>query len=393
MRMRIQRIPGRLSMTLAASVTVCGCLFPSLAHSASAEPKAEARTAPYGSSGRGAQPAVKWIPFPDERLSVCGLPWFRQNAPDLCRFPRRTLDGLPKRVQSLARFPAGGRIRFTSNTSQLRIRMQATERASLRNMSPFGSRGLDVYVDGFYWSSVCVGGSRDQEAVFFHGAERRSKRITIYLPLFQQLRVLAIGVDEGAELKPPPSFSRKRPVVFYGSSIAQGACASRPGMTYQAILARRLNVDFVNLGFSGSGRGEPEVVRLIAQIDACCYVFDLGKSYRTQPEDVYAAMLAAIRASRPNVPLVCMTPIFSTREFFDAEYAELSRYTRKVMRNATVKRIQGGDDRVILVEGLDLLGRRDAHAFQEGVHPTDLGFARIADRLAPMLEGILPAEK
>jgi len=108
-----------------------------------------------------------------------------------------------------------------------------------------------------------------------------------------------------------------------------------------------------------------------------------------QPADVYAAMLDTIRSSHPSVPIVCITPIFSTREIFSADYAALSTHTRNVMRQAAVQRIEAGDTLTRLVEGLDLCGQDDADAFQEGVHPTDLGFARIADRLLPTIRDVL----
>ena len=177
----------------------------------------------------------------------------------------------------------------------------------------------------------------------------------------------------------------RRPLVFYGSSVAQGAGACRPGMTYEAILARSLNMDFVDLGFGGNGRAEPEMVDLVNEVEACGYVFDLGKSYGTQTGDAYAAMLEAVRASHPEVPVICVTPIFSTREFFDSGYLDLSLHTRQVMRDAAVERRKAGDAKTFLVEGTDLLGPEDADGFHEGVHPTDLGFRLMAERLAPVV--------
>jgi hypothetical protein len=160
-------------------------------------------------------------------------------------------------------------------------------------------------------------------------------------------------------------------------------------MSYEAILTRRLGLDFVNLGFSGAGKAEPEVVELVAQVDACCYVFDLGKSFGGQPAEVYGAMLDTIRRAHPDVPLVCVTPIFSTRESFDGAYADLSEHVRDAVRQAVRERAESGGGRLHLVEGTDLLGPGDADAFHEGVHPTDLGFMRVADRLEPLLRQVL----
>ena len=332
---------------------------------------------------------MQWIPLSDDRLTVSGLPWLDENAPRLWRLPARSANHLPDAVRKLMRYPDGGRMRFASNSSQLRLRVSAAHLTRMGSMSSYGSRGIDAYVDGSYWCSAAVANTGSQDLTLLQGATRQTRRITVYLPTFQEVQVQAIGLDAGADVGPPTPFALGKPIVFYGSSIAQGACASRPGMTYEAILARRLNVDFVNLGFSGAGKAEPEVVEFVTQLDACCFVFDLGKSYRRQPADVYGAMLDTIRAAHPDTPMVCVTPIFSTREFFDSSYADLSKYVRDVMTRAAAKRIQAGDAKIHLVDGLDLLGRDDADAFQEGVHPTDLGFSRIADRLEPLLRKLL----
>jgi lysophospholipase L1-like esterase len=336
---------------------------------------------------------LRWVTFPDERLEVCGLPWFKENSPLLWRLPKQAAEKLPLAVQRLMKFPTGARIRFSSDTGSLRIRVEASRVYSHSHMSPMGSSGLDAYVDGQYWASATVSREGEQELTFFQGSARGTKQITIYLPSYQEVSVLAVGVDAGAELGTPVAFAERRPIVFYGSSIAQGACAGRPGMSYEAILARRLDVDFVNLGFSGSGRGEPEVVDLVNRVEACCYVFDLGKSYRMQPVEVYAEMLRRIRAAHPGVPIVVMTSIFATREWYDPNWAELSEYVRDVAKQAAGAMIGAGDRDVHLVDGLELLGPADADGFQEGVHPNDLGFTRIADRLEPTLRQILRASR
>src|SRR5208283_5052762 len=107
-----------------------------------------------------------------------------------------------------------------------------------------------------------------------------------------------------------------RPVVFYGTSITQGGCASRSGMSYQAILGRMLNIDFVNLGFSGNGMGEPEMAQAVGDIDAACYVLDFGQNNQKVEalEKVYAPFLATLRAKHPDTPILAITPIYSARE-------------------------------------------------------------------------------
>jgi hypothetical protein len=160
-------------------------------------------------------------------------------------------------------------------------------------------------------------------------------------------------------------------------------------MSYLAIMARRLDIDFVNLGFSGSGKGEREVVSLVSALRACCFLFDLGKSYGRQPESVYSEMLDAVRSQHPETPLVCITPIFANRELYSSEYRDLSEYVRGVVRTAVSRRRAARDPLVHLVEGLELLGPEDADCYHEAIHPTDLGYARLAERLGARMRDIL----
>ena len=113
--------------------------------------------------------------------------------------------------------------------------------------------------------------------------------------------------------------------------------------------------------------------------------------YGVQPADAYLEMLRSVRKTHPETPIVCITPIFSTRELYNSDYADLSRHVRDVVVKAATAMIDGGDKNTHFVNGLELLGAGDADAFKEGVHPSDLGFARMADRLEPLFKKILPA--
>ena len=336
---------------------------------------------------------MKWIEFPADAFEVCGLPWFAGNAPELWRLPARVEGRVRDPVWQLGRFPSGGRIRFAADTTKLAIRMVCAPFVARHNMSPYGRSGLDVYVDGSYWNSVCPSAPGEQTGTFFDQADRQMRQFTIYLPLYQELRVLSIGVDEGAQVQLPAAHQRPAPIVLYGSSVLQGAGACRPAMTYEAILGRSLGLDYVDLGFGGNGRAEAEVVELLAEVDACAYVFDLGKSFDMQPASVYVRMLERLRAAHPNVPQVCLTPIYSTRESLDAEYLALSLHTRQVVVEAVQALHAAGDTGVFLMHGFDLLGPHDADAFHEGVHPTDYGFWLIAQRLQPLLAQVLAGRR
>jgi hypothetical protein len=338
---------------------------------------AETNAAAAGSAADA--PALKWLPLSDKQLEVCGLPWIKENGSNLWRFPGSARDIVPRAVWSRAQVPDGGRIRLSCNSTRLAIRAQA-----VREVSRGGH--FDAFVNGEYVGSVRATRTQAMDLVFFENKDRARRDITIYLPNNQQVQVVGVGVDADAQFHPPPPFARKQPMVCYGSSVLQGTGASHPSTTYPAALARALNLDFVNLGFGGAGKGEPEVVALVNQLDACCYLFDLGKSYGAPTPERYAKMLDTIRASHPGVPILCVTPIYSIKEGNEPAYRKRSEDLRVTMRQAANDRRQAGDKQMLVVEGLELFGEADKDFFHDPLHPNDEGNKRMATRLAPVVK-------
>lgn len=330
---------------------------------------------------------LEWIPSGDPRFEVNGLPFYRENEGRLWRLPARAEGTVPTAVWNLARCPSGGRIRFRSNTEALAIRLTYPSLPGMRNMHAFGQAGVDAYVDGEYLASVAPRGATEVEAFFFRDLESRYREITLYLPLYLGVTVHAIGLVPGSEILPPAPFAIPDPVVFYGTSITQGGCASRPGNSYQAILARSLNLDFVNFGFSGSGKGEPEVARLIAEVTASCFVMDMAQNSPSVEalEAVYLPFIRILRERHPVKPIICITPIYSTTELPGSAVEKNYPAMRDVIRRAVAALSAGGDMNLYLVEGYSLLGPSDGDGLVDGAHPNDLGFQRIADRLEPLI--------
>jgi hypothetical protein len=326
-----------------------------------------------------------WLPFPDNaRFKVLGLYWFEENKPKLWRMPVGQFDTLPKGVQRQSKLPAGGRILLKCNTSKLGLRVLPQNKGNLK--------GFDVYVNGRFFRSVFAEEPKvETELVLFKDLDKQEKELLIYLPYHQGVIIKAIGVDENTRFSAPGhQYAKSLPVVFYGSSVCQGNGALKPGMTYPAKLCRDLNVDFVSLGFGGAGKAEANVVDLVNSIPACCHIFDLGKSYGMQNATAYKKMLQTVRKSHPNVPLICLTPITSAREVHSKTYADRSRHTRDVMREAVNEFIQSGEKEVYLLEGTDLLGFNEHDGLsRDGVHPTDYGYSMIARKLLPVTKKAL----
>lgn len=329
---------------------------------------------------------MNWISFPDDCFPVYGLPWWEETKPQLLRLPERWRERVRPEIWGLAQAPTGGRIRFATDAAALGLRVHYPNLNYMNNMPRTGHLGVDVYVDEDYWRTVYPTDSADVEQVVFEGLAGEWREICLYLPLYGALEVQAIGLNEGAAVETPEPYAVDTPVVYYGSSITQGGCATHSGMSYQAILGRMLNLDHVNLGFSGNGLGEPEVAEAIAEIEACCYVMDFIANCpdATYGERVYAPFVQILRDHHPETPIVLCTPNFMTPENWNPATALPAM--REVIRRAYRGRVAAGDQKITLVEGYDLLGPDDREGLCDGVHPNDLGFQAMAAGLVGAVE-------
>jgi lysophospholipase L1-like esterase len=330
---------------------------------------------------------IHWISFPDSSFEVNGLAWYHENTPDLYRLPKRLKDIVRTPVWNLAQSTSGGAIRFNSNCTTLAIRYENLHMSGMTNMHVFGQSGVDLYTDNIYIGTAIHGKEIEVEHVYFKNASPEFREHVIYLPLYNGLKIKAIGINSNAIIKKPSPFAIPKPVVFYGTSITQGGCASRPGMSYEAILCRKLNLEHINLGFSGNGKGEKEVADAVAEIDASCFVLDFmaNNKDRDTLEEVYEPFVRTIRAKHPTVPIILVTRIYAARESSMLGGHEFIEAKRDVIRKTYKKLISEGDQNLSLVEGYSLLGPHEADGLVDGSHPNDLGFQLMADRLAPII--------
>lgn len=336
--------------------------------------------------------SMQWIPFPDPRLTVSGLPFFEENRPHLGRFPGRLESSIRRPLWEIAECPAGGRIRLASDTGSLAIRLEHQPQDRKLGM-PVGPAGFDLYADDRYWTTSALNETGTLELLLFSGVSRRRRDLSLYLPLFQPVKVLALGVDTDATLDAPRPFAYPKPVVFYGGSLTQGSCASRAGMAYPSILGRELNLDTLNFGLAGLARGEKALAQLLAEIDAQCYVLDFARDCADAEalREAYPQFLAALRQQRPETPIVAVTPAFDAAEHYNAAMRERIEEFRQVIRNTAAARRVGGETKLTLLEGHDILGPKHDEGLVDGMHPNDLGFQAIAQGMKLTLRKLLRA--
>src|SRR5665213_337085 len=171
------------------------------------------------------------IAFPDPRLTVNGLAWFEDDKPVLRRLPLHLKDSFRPAVWGLAQQPSGGRIRFKTDSNKIGIRARNPDTTGLHHMTTIAQSGFDIYVNNEYRGSAWPDETGNIVKEWPVGKSHALREITIYLPLYKAVTISEIVLVSGARIEAPSSFALNKPVVYYGSSITQGGCASNPGMS------------------------------------------------------------------------------------------------------------------------------------------------------------------
>jgi hypothetical protein len=284
-------------------------------------------------------------------------------------------------------------VRFRTDATTIRARYELLSAGlAMPHMPATGVSGLDLYArddEGRWrWLNVVRPTSQKINATIASGIAPGTRDYTLYLPLYNGVESLEIGVPNGSAFE-PVALRTAKPLVYYGTSIAHGACASRPGMAFPAILGRRLDVPVLNLGFSGNGRMEPEVGALLAEIDAGVYCIDCLPNMQG-PEVAQRAepLVRQLRAARPDVPIVLIEDRTYTNTPFLPSRRERHTASRAALKAAYDRLVADGVKHLHYVEGEHLLGD-DGEAATDGSHPSDLGMMRMADALEPVLRPLV----
>lgn len=309
------------------------------------------------------------------------------------RLPARAQNLVPEGVWGLGACSAGMSVRFATDATTLSVRWSvASEALAMPHMAAVGVSGLDAYhEDGNRWhflGSVRPREYPQNEAVLLQSMTPRTRLCRAYLPLYNELLKAELGIPAGASLARVAPLPGK-PIVFYGTSIVQGGCASRPGMSHVNILGRRLHRATINLGFSGNGRAEPELAHLLGEIDAAVYVIDtLGNMNSDMVRERMVPFVHILRAARPQTPIILADHFIYPSEHEVQWKVDLQRdFTASLTE--TITRLEAAG-----IGGLHRLPAiapeaRDTDDTVDGTHPTDLGFVHMADEHEPLLRRLL----
>ena len=309
------------------------------------------------------------------------------------RFPKEYKSTLRKEVWDLGQNSAGISIRFRSNASEIAVRWTVTKDMNMDHMPATGIKGVDLYAyTDNHWKYINTGRVKGKvnEFTLVRSGGAVFREYLLNLPLYDGVDSLSIGINSSAEITKPSEMYMidKKPVVYYGTSIAQGGCASRPGMAFTNILAREMDRSFINMGFSGNGTLETSVGAAMCEIDAALYVLDCNPN--TSTDLIYeraVELVKLLKQKRPGVPVLLVEGFYYENGFGDPRQSDTEK-KRVELQRAFNELKKSGIKQIYYKKGDGMIGN-DHEGTVDGVHPNDLGMIRMAESLRPAIQRII----
>ena len=314
------------------------------------------------------------------------------------RLPASLEGVIRKPVWDLAHHSAGISIRFRSNSTSIRLRWISFGLHTMNHMTDTGTRGLDLYsqdpVDGHWRFVKSARPVKDtlNDQLIIDNMEPRMREYIVYLSLYEGVKKVEVGVDEGSVIEGPALNSPKKgsPIVMYGSSILQGGCANRPGMAFTNIISRELDREVVNLGFSGNALLDYEIAELMAQVkDPAVFVLDnVPNSDAKTIDERQEKFFRILRNAHPDVPVVFVENPNYPHLVFDKVRADDVDARNASMKAVYEKLKKAGEKKIYYIKGDKMIGL-DGEATVDGTHFTDLGMVRYTEYVLPTLKKAL----
>lgn len=317
---------------------------------------------------------------------VFGLLSKDDDAAGFLRMPDAVAKTVSEGVRILNRNTAGGRLKFVTDSPEIHIRATMPSIGRMSHFPLCGSAGFDLYMDDRYVGTFMP--PLDMQDGYGAGLTLPSTgehTVTIHFPLYSDVSQLIVGLRQGAAVKPCADYRYPVPVVYYGSSITQGGCASRPGNAYENIISREWNCDHVNLGFSGNAKGEETMADYIASLTMSVFVFDYDHNAPNLEhlQRTHRPMFERIRKQHPNLPVIMVS-----RPNVHLSDGELQR--RDIIESTYRQAMEHGDKNVYFIDGSQMMNRFGGDSGTvDNCHPNDLGFMCMAKVIGEMVGNIL----
>ena len=305
------------------------------------------------------------------------------------RLPASFKELVREPVWNLSKSSAGLSIRFSTNTSNLKVRWEVMNDFSMDHMPDTGIKGVDLYFKkGEKWQYINTGRPQGffNEYTLVENMSEVMREFKIFLPLYDGVKNIEIGIDSKSSIKKPTK-NTKKPIIFYGTSITQGGCASRPGMAHTNIMSRQLDIDVYNFGFSGNCRMEQPIAELISTVEPALYVIECMPnminpeliSERTIP------LVETIRKKNPDTPIIFVDLFKSPITLLNNKIKSENDSMDHALKTEFDKMIENDVKNIFFIE-TPKLNDSDHEGTVDAIHFTDLGFQRYADFLIEQLK-------
>ena len=315
--------------------------------------------------------------LPNEHFALYGV-FFDEVNSRFTRMPKGVAEKVSVNVAALATNTAGGRICFSTNSSFSRLEASYQALCNMRHMPLTGSSGFSLFErtengEKFVGLLAPYASNKQgfEDSLTLKGDKVRN--YVLYFPLYNDVYTLKLTLEENAQVRPLRPYKDVAPILYYGSSITQGGCASRPDQAYMARIAQWNNIDFINLGFSGSAKAEEEMVDYLTGLNCSLFVCDYDHNAPSVEHlnNTHEKLYKRFRKSQPNTPI-----LFVSRP----DYKGGEDDARIAVIETTYKNAKGaGDKNVYFLSGKSFFGDKVSIHTVDSTHPTDYGFAKMAE--------------
>ena len=334
---------------------------------------------------------IVWFSVRNHPFQILGV-FYDEACGCYLRMPKEIAKEVSKGVEELNAHTSGGRVRFQTNSKFIGIYAIMENEALMPHITLAGQSGFDLYrktqndPQEIYECTFMPPGGMKHGYSSSRVTDGALADYTINFPLYDGVKELYVALKKDAILAEASPYRHCLPVVYYGSSITHGGCASRPGNSYPAILSRKLQTDYLNLGFSGGAKAESAMVEYLAGLKMSVFVCD----YDHNTPDLahlmatHLPLYRKIRQAQPELPILFISApsIMKRPEEFMPR--------REVIRKTYETAVAEGDTRVAYIDGATLMaGDAWDSCTVDGTHPNDLGFYRMALRIQEELEKLL----
>ena len=299
------------------------------------------------------------------------------------RLPLSLKEVVRKPVWGLSKASAGMSIRFLSNSTSISVKWSVLNNNKMNHMAETGIKGVDLYFKNngnWQYLNTARPVGIDNESTLINTMTNEMREFKMYLPLYDGVTNIEVGIDLNSVIKKPTTTYSKS-IVFYGTSITQGGCASRPGMVHTNIISRKLNMDCINLGFSGNGKMEQPINELISEFNPTFYVIEcLPNMNAEQVTNRTIPLVKTIREKHAETPIIFVENFISEQSALSIENSDMVKSRNVALKTEYTKMMDAGFDHIFYIDSKGATGD-DHEGTVDGVHFTDLGFIRYADFL------------